>query len=171
MLILINSSRHPSLRPAGLPDSLRVLELRGNKLSGDLPALPPNLAVVSISGNSFTGDISTVNFTGIQTFLADNQQFTGGLSDTVATAPELDSLSMQGSGISGQLPQKWNTPQLSLLDLSDNALTGECWLCLIPVVVCSECVPLTLSVCLVLWTCQLRQVHFPDDHYQSVQQS
>ncbi|KAL2333091.1 hypothetical protein Fmac_014304 [Flemingia macrophylla] len=87
---------------ASLP-SLQYLYLQHNNLSGDIPAsLSPQLIVLDLSYNSFTGVIP-------KTF----QNFSA-----------LTSLNLQNNSLSGQIPSL-NVTQLRLLNLSYNHLNGS----------------------------------------------
>lgn len=82
--------------------SLRSIYLQHNKLSGDLPSsFSPNLSVVDLSYNSFTGKIPA----------------------SIQNLNQLFLLNLQENSLSGPIPDL-KLPSLRLLNLSNNELKG-----------------------------------------------
>lgn len=90
-----------------LDDLLRTwgrADLRGNQISGELPALPLAMPAINLADNALTGPLPEV-----------------------PDGPELDleELDLSDNALTGQIPESWSGLELRHLKLSRNALEGS----------------------------------------------
>ena len=92
--------------PAWLTElqTLEILDLSHNRLSGELPVLPGRMHEVKLTGNQLSGPLPDV----------DNQD-----------QNELRLLRLSRNHLTGEIPESWETLELTELDLSNNQLSGS----------------------------------------------
>lgn len=86
------------------PVPSRVLDLRGNHIEGELPALPAHLDTLRLGFNRLEGELPEL--------------------DPEAAIDELRYLELNNNAFSGELPPSWADLDLGRLDLSTNQLEG-----------------------------------------------
>ncbi|KAI9174678.1 hypothetical protein LWI28_021105 [Acer negundo] len=121
-----------------LPDlsslsSLNVLDLSGNKLDSNLPALPRGLAMAFLSKNSFSSEIpmhySLVNQ--LQHLDLSFNSLTGIPPAALFSLPNISYLNLASNMLSGSLPTHLHCgAKLSFVDISNNRLMGALPSCL-----------------------------------------
>jgi hypothetical protein len=105
--------------PNPLPNSLRVLALQFNQVSGQIPPLPPELDELSLHHNQLTGSLPALPAALTQMFLLDNQ-----LSGQLPSLPPfLNTLDAQNNQFTGNLPPI--PPLLTTLYVQNNQLSGQ----------------------------------------------
>ncbi|GMH05002.1 hypothetical protein Nepgr_006842 [Nepenthes gracilis] len=116
--------------PAGMIgklNALRVLSLRSNYLTGDLPsdvATIPTLQLLYLQQNNFTGSIP-VSFSPRLTVLdLSFNSLNGNIPTTIQNLRRLSVLNLQNNKLYGPIPGV-NLPRLRLLNLSNNNLIGS----------------------------------------------
>ncbi|XP_057955444.1 probable inactive receptor kinase At5g58300 [Malania oleifera] len=111
----------------GKLDSLRILSLRSNRLSGNLPSdIPslPSLHCLFLQHNNFSGDIPASFSPGLNVLDLSFNAFAGSIPVTIKNLTHLTGLSLQNNSISGPIPNL-NLPRLKHLNLSYNHLNGS----------------------------------------------
>ncbi|PON71126.1 Tyrosine-protein kinase [Parasponia andersonii] len=111
----------------GKLDALRVLSLRSNLLSGNLPTdIPssPSLQFLYLQQNNLSGEFpSSLSHSLIVLDLSYNS-ISGNIPTTIRNLKRLAKLKLQNNSISGDIPSL-NLPSLKLLNLSYNHLKGS----------------------------------------------
>ncbi|CAD6255146.1 unnamed protein product [Miscanthus lutarioriparius] len=122
--------------------SLQELDLRSNKLTGQIPTLPPNIHTLDLSNNFLSGPLPSAT-----------------------RSANLTHLSLFSNRLTGHIPESFcKYQQLVVLDLSNNFLEGEPPMCL-GVTECMELVALSnnsLSGKFPSFLQKLTNVHFLD---------
>jgi len=111
----------------GKLDALRVLSLRSNYLSGNLPPDIPSITSLQslyLQHNNFSGTIPTALSARLNVLDLSFNSFHGNISLPVNNLPRLTVLSLQFNSFSGEIPDL-NFPRLKLLNLSHNMLNGS----------------------------------------------
>lgn len=111
----------------GKLDSLTILSLRSNFLSGDLPAdllSLPSLHSMYLQHNNFSGNIPSSFSPRTSMLDLSFNSFTGLIPAAIQNLTHLTSLSLQNNLLSGPIPE-FNTSGLTQLNLSHNLLNGS----------------------------------------------
>ncbi|OAY71774.1 Receptor-like protein 12 [Ananas comosus] len=115
-----------------LPLSLQLtilewLILRSNKLEGPIPSLPNSLQVLDLSENSISGPfLSPIsNMSQLSYLLLSSNQINGSIPSYICKQNFLEVLDLSNNSLSGELPQCWKNSSFLILDLSNNNLVGE----------------------------------------------
>ena len=111
----------------GKLDAVKVISLRSNRLSGNLPAdiaSLPSLQYLYLQHNKFSGDIPSLLSPQLNVLDLSYNAFTGSIPKTLQNLTELTSLNLQNNSLSGEIP-KLNVTNLRLLNLSYNNLNGS----------------------------------------------
>ncbi|XP_051148312.1 probable inactive receptor kinase At1g48480 [Andrographis paniculata] len=109
---------------------LRVLSLRRNSLSGELPSDLASLTLLQtlhLQGNQFSGDLpgGIFRLTNLAFLnLADNR-FSGSISPEFNRLSNLKHLYLQNNAFAGPVPELDRLPELTKFNVSFNSLTGE----------------------------------------------
>lgn len=133
----------------GILQHLRVLELTGNHLSGDISMLPMTLEVASLSGNTFEGRLDQLLFLSSGNLAVVNFGKTclhGTIPDIICSNIGLNALDLQSMNSQGSCSYAWfhnsgyishhslegtipaclfDLPDIQVVDLSFNHLTGS----------------------------------------------
>lgn len=110
----------------GKLDSLQVLSLRSNRLSGSLPsdvALLPSLRYIYLQHNELTGDLPSSFNPNLSVLELSYNSFIGKIPTSLENLTELSLLNLQENSLSGSIPDL-KLPSLRLLNLSNNELKG-----------------------------------------------
>ena len=111
----------------GKLDALRVLSLRSNLLSGNLPTdIPslPSLQFLYLQQNNFSGKFPYSLSHNIIVLDLSVNSISGNIPSTIQNLTRLAKLKLQNNSISGYIPNL-NLPNLKLLNLSYNNLNGS----------------------------------------------
>lgn len=120
----------PAAALSGLSDSLVQLNLRSNKLSGNLPSSISNLGALSklnIDNNKLTGPLpaSMGQLANLTQFSAAGNKLSGALPAGLSDAQQLQWLLLDSNQLTGSVdPALLQLPQLEVLNLQDNRLSG-----------------------------------------------
>ncbi|KAJ9162624.1 hypothetical protein P3X46_022383 [Hevea brasiliensis] len=114
---------------------LRVLDLSENKFSGTLPSsfVPPQIREVYLSNNRLQGPLTNAfyNCSELMTLDLSRNYFTRRIPDWIGKFPKLSYLLLGYNNLVGEIPiQLCNLGQLSLVDLSNNNLSGHVLPCI-----------------------------------------
>ncbi|KAL2225442.1 UNVERIFIED_CONTAM: putative inactive receptor kinase [Sesamum indicum] len=110
----------------GKLDSLKVLSLRSNLLSGNLPSdilSLPSLSYLFLQHNNFTGDIPTMISPQLAVLDLSFNSLTGSIPPTIQNLTQLTALSLNNNSLSGSIPDLGFT-RLRRVNLSYNHLNG-----------------------------------------------
>jgi len=111
----------------GKLDAVKIISLRSNLLSGNLPAdmaSLPSLQYLYLQHNNLSGDIPASLSPQLVVLDLSYNSFSGGIPETFQNFSALTSLNLQNNSLSGQIPNL-NVTQLRLLNLSYNHLNGS----------------------------------------------
>lgn len=111
----------------GKLDALRVLSLRSNYLSGDLPTdilSLPSLQALYLQHNNFSGGIPLFLSPRLTVIDLSYNSLTGVIPSSVVDLKRLTVLNLEFNSFSGNVPNL-DIPSLVLLNLSHNLLTGS----------------------------------------------
>ncbi|KAL3517945.1 hypothetical protein ACH5RR_020534 [Cinchona calisaya] len=111
----------------GKLDALRVLSLRSNLLSGNLPSdisSHPSLQYLFFQHNNFSGDLPTSFSSQLIVLDLSFNSFTGNIPQTFQNLTQLSGLNLQNNSLSGSIPNI-TLPGLKHLNLSNNHLNGS----------------------------------------------
>lgn len=111
----------------GKLDALRVLSLRSNILSGNLPSditSLPSLHYLYLQRNNFSGDIPSFFSSRLNVLDLSYNAFTGKIPETLRNLTQLTGLSLQNNSLSGPIPDS-DYHSLKHLNLSYNHLNGS----------------------------------------------
>lgn len=111
----------------GRLDALRVLSLRSNYLSGDLPTdilSLSSLQALYLQHNNFSGGIPLFLSPRLSVIDLSYNSLTGVIPSSVVDLKRLTVLNLEFNSFSGNVPSL-DTPSLVLLNLSHNLLTGS----------------------------------------------
>ncbi|KAK9124788.1 hypothetical protein Sjap_014390 [Stephania japonica] len=111
----------------GKLDSLRILSLRSNRLTGALPldiSSLPSLRYLFLQNNNFSGNIPSSISPGLHLVDLSFNALTGNIPKTFENLTQLTGLSLQNNSLTGQIPNI-NLPRLKHLNLSYNNLSGS----------------------------------------------
>ncbi|KAJ9162631.1 hypothetical protein P3X46_022390 [Hevea brasiliensis] len=114
---------------------LRVLDISENKFSGTLPSnfVPPQIREVYLSNNRLQGPLTNAfyNCSELMTLDLSRNYFTRRIPDWFGKFPKLSYLLLGYNNLVGEIPiQLCNLGQLSLVDLSNNNLSGHVLPCI-----------------------------------------
>ncbi|KAF2317549.1 hypothetical protein GH714_024358 [Hevea brasiliensis] len=114
---------------------LQVLDLSENKFSGTLPSsfVPPQIREVYLSNNRLQGPLTNAfyNCSELMTLDLSRNYFTRRIPDWIGKFPKLSYLLLGYNNLVGEIPiQLCNLGQLSLVDLSNNNLSGHVLPCI-----------------------------------------
>ncbi|RWR86207.1 putative inactive receptor kinase [Cinnamomum micranthum f. kanehirae] len=110
----------------GRLDALRVLSLRSNRLSGNLPSdisSLPSLQFLFLQRNNFSGTIPSSLSPNITVLDLSFNSFNAEIPLTIRNLTHLTTLNLQNNSLSGHIPDP-NLPRLKHLNLSYNHLNG-----------------------------------------------
>ncbi|PHT46932.1 putative leucine-rich repeat receptor-like protein kinase [Capsicum baccatum] len=108
-------------------DSLRIISLRSNRLSGNLPsaiASLPSLHSLYLQQNNLSGPIPASFSNKLNVLDLSHNFFTGKIPETIQNLSQLTGLSLQNNLLSGPIPNI-TLPRLRHLNLSHNNLNGS----------------------------------------------
>lgn len=111
----------------GKMDSLRIISLRSNRLSGKLPsaiASLPSLHSLFLQQNNLSGPIPASFSNKLSVLDLSHNFFTGKIPQTIQNLSQLTGLSLQNNLLSGPIPNI-TLPRLRHLNLSHNNLNGS----------------------------------------------
>ncbi|EXB56022.1 putative inactive receptor kinase [Morus notabilis] len=111
----------------GKLDALRVLSLRSNLLSGDLPSdvtSLPSLHYLYLQHNNFSGEIPASLSPKLNVLDLSFNSFSGEIPQTIQNLTQLTGLNLQNNTLSGPIPYI-NATGLKHLNLSYNNLNGS----------------------------------------------
>lgn len=111
----------------GRLDSLTILSLRSNLLSGSLPAdilSLPSLRYIYLQQNNFSGDIPSFLSPKLELIDLSFNSFTGNIPTTIQSLTNLTGLSLQNNSLTGSIPAL-KLPKLKHLNMSNNQLNGS----------------------------------------------
>ncbi|CAJ1960627.1 unnamed protein product [Sphenostylis stenocarpa] len=111
----------------GKLDAVKIISLRSNLLSGNLPsdiASLPSLQYLYLQHNNLSGDIPASLSPHFVVLDLSYNSFSGGIPRTFQNLSYLTSLNLQNNSLSGQIPNL-NVTQLRLLNLSYNHFNGS----------------------------------------------
>ncbi|KAH1159986.1 hypothetical protein AAZX31_11G207800 [Glycine max] len=111
----------------GKLDAVKIISLRSNLLSGNLPAdigSLPSLQYLYLQHNNLSGDIPASLSPQLIVLDLSYNSFTGVIPKTFQNMSVLTSLNLQNNSLSGQIPNL-NVTLLKLLNLSYNHLNGS----------------------------------------------
>lgn len=115
------------LNTIGKIDSLRILSLRSNFLSGNLPSdIPsiPSLQSLYLEHNNFTGHVPSPISPEMTVLDLSYNSFSGNIPETITNLTRLTSLNLQFNSFSGHVPEV-NLTRLRVLNVSHNMLNGS----------------------------------------------
>lgn len=110
----------------GKLNSLKVLSLRSNRLSGSLPSdilSLPSLNYLFLQNNNFSGDIPTSLSPRLSVLDLSFNSLTGSIPLTFRNLSQLTALSLQNNSLSGPIPDL-GTSHLRRFNISNNRLNG-----------------------------------------------
>jgi hypothetical protein len=110
----------------GKLDSLQVLSLRSNRLSGNLPsdvASLPSLRSIYLQHNELSGELPSFFNPSLSVMDLSYNSFKGEIPASLQNLTQLSVLNLQDNSFSGSIPDL-NLPSLKVLNLSDNELKG-----------------------------------------------
>ncbi|KAH7840329.1 hypothetical protein Vadar_015628 [Vaccinium darrowii] len=109
-------------------DQLRVLSLKSNSLSGQIPSLSglKNLKSLFLNQNNFSGDfpVSLSLLHRLKTIVLSDNQISGQIPPSLLNLPRLYQLYLQNNRIKGEIPP-FNQTSLRFFNVSNNQLSGE----------------------------------------------
>lgn len=111
----------------GKLDALKVLSLRSNYLSGDLPDDVSSIASLQymyLQYNNFSGGIPSSLSARLNVLDLSHNSFSGSIPEVLQNLTRLIALKLEGNLMSGNIPSL-NLPRLKFLNLSDNNFTGS----------------------------------------------
>jgi hypothetical protein len=111
----------------GKLDALRVLSLRSNRLSGNIPTdilSLPSLHSLYLQHNNFSGNISSSLSSELIFLDLSFNSFTGNIPATINNLTNLTSLNLRNNSLTGPISYL-NLPRLMQLNLSFNHLNGS----------------------------------------------
>ncbi|XP_010453493.1 PREDICTED: probable inactive receptor kinase At5g58300 [Camelina sativa] len=111
----------------GKLESLRILSLRSNLLSGNLPPdihSLPSLDYIYLQHNNFSGEVPPFVSPQLNILDLSFNSFTGKIPETFQKLKQLTGLSLQNNKLSGPIPSL-DTVSLRRLNLSNNHLNGS----------------------------------------------
>jgi Leucine-rich repeat (LRR) protein len=110
----------------GKLDSLQVLSLHSNRLSGRLPsdvASLPRLRSIYLQHNELSGELPSFFNPSLSVMVLSYNSFQGEIPASLQNLTQLSVLDLQDNSFSGSIPDL-NLPSLKLLNLSNNELKG-----------------------------------------------
>ncbi|KAL6657351.1 hypothetical protein ACP70R_005131 [Stipagrostis hirtigluma subsp. patula] len=110
----------------GKLDSLQVLSLRSNRLTGNLPSdvtSLPSLHSIYLHHNELSGELPSFFSPSLSVIDLSYNSFTGGVPASLQNLTQLSVLNLQDNSLSGSIPDL-KLPGLKLLNLSSNKLKG-----------------------------------------------
>ncbi|KAK6943347.1 Leucine-rich repeat-containing N-terminal, plant-type [Dillenia turbinata] len=111
----------------GKLEGLRILSLRSNRLSGNLPSdmlSLPMLQYIFLQHNNLSGDIPSTLPLQLTSLDLSFNSFMGNIPDTIQNLTHLIGLSLQNNSLSGTIPNI-NLPGLKHFNVSNNDLNGS----------------------------------------------
>ncbi|PWA98770.1 protein kinase-like domain-containing protein [Artemisia annua] len=111
----------------GKLDALRILSLRSNFLSGNLPSdilSISSLQSLYLQNNNFSGNIPLTISPQMTVLDLSFNSFSGNIPETINNLTRLTSLSLQFNSFSGSVPEL-NLTKLRVLNVSHNTLNGS----------------------------------------------
>ncbi|KAK6943289.1 Leucine-rich repeat-containing N-terminal, plant-type [Dillenia turbinata] len=111
----------------GKLEGLRIISLRSNRLSGNLPSdvlSLPMLQYVFLQHNNLSGDIPSTLSPQLTSLDLSFNSFMGDIPDTIQNLTHLTGLSLQNNSLSGTIPNI-NLPGLKHFNVSNNDLNGS----------------------------------------------
>ncbi|KAK4355937.1 hypothetical protein RND71_024908 [Anisodus tanguticus] len=111
----------------GKMDTLRIISLRSNRLSGNLPSAItslPSLQSLFLQNNNLSGPIPSSISNKLNVLDLSHNLFTGKIPETIKNLSQLTGLSLQNNLFSGPIPNI-TLPRLRHLNLSHNNLNGS----------------------------------------------
>ncbi|XP_044473422.1 probable inactive receptor kinase At5g58300 [Mangifera indica] len=111
----------------GKLDSLMILSLRSNRLSGDLPPdllSLPSLRYIYLQNNNFSGNIPSTLSPNLNWIDLSFNSITGNIPATIQNLTHLLGLDLQNNSLMGVIPN-FTLPRLTHLNLSYNHLNGS----------------------------------------------
>ncbi|PWA80755.1 Leucine-rich repeat-containing protein [Artemisia annua] len=116
-------------KPFVFPESLSVLDLNSNRLTGVIPTPPPFATYIDYSDNLFSSSItnSIGSYLGMAIFfLVSNNLLSGPIPQTICNASNLHVLDMSHNRFSGRIPECLFEccGKLHVLNLGNNSLSG-----------------------------------------------
>lgn len=111
----------------GKMDNLRIISLRSNRLSGNLPSAItslPSLQSLFLQKNNLSGPIPASFSNKLNVLDLSHNFFTGKIPETIQNLSQLTGLSLQNNLLSGPIPNI-TLPRLRHINLSHNNLNGS----------------------------------------------
>ncbi|KAM3192148.1 hypothetical protein ACQJBY_069404 [Aegilops geniculata] len=126
--LMIHNNGFTGALPAKLSDNISRIEMGNNKFSGSFPTSATGLGVFLAENNQLSGKLpdSMSKFANLTDLLMSGNQLTGSIPTSVNVLQKLNSLNLSGNRMSGAIPPSsiGLLPSLTILDLSGNGFTG-----------------------------------------------
>ncbi|KAL3698279.1 hypothetical protein R1sor_012355 [Riccia sorocarpa] len=127
-LYLNNMMSSGPLPDVGKMETLRTLDLSGNRFNGSLPQrFPSSLVWIFLDNKSLSGDVRDTNlFTlpSLKTLDLSENSLSGDLSSTNFSLPNLTQLYINKNNLTGTFPDMGGLQNLSSFDISQNGFEG-----------------------------------------------
>ncbi|CAL4889008.1 unnamed protein product [Urochloa decumbens] len=105
---------------------LTTVQIQNNGFTGTLPSvISSKISLIEMGNNRFTGSVPS-SALGLNSFKAENNQFSGELPEDMSRFPNLADLNLAGNRISGSIPPSIRSlVKLNYLNLSSNLISGQ----------------------------------------------
>ncbi|KAL8154186.1 hypothetical protein V2J09_011946 [Rumex salicifolius] len=127
ILVLSNNEILGKLPDLSGLNSLKVLDLSGNKVGSNLPKLPRGLIMAFLGNSSFTGDIPRgfKHLNNLQHLDMSLNQLRGNVPTSLFFLTNISYLNLASNSLTGSLPYHLKCgKKLSFVDISNNRITG-----------------------------------------------
>ncbi|AQL03950.1 Putative leucine-rich repeat receptor-like protein kinase family protein [Zea mays] len=128
-LVMVQNNSFTGTLPAQISPKMARIEIGNNRFSGSFPASAPALKVLHAENNRLGGELppdmsKLANLTDLS---VPGNQISGSIPTSIKLLQKLNSLDMRGNRLSSAIPPGsiGLLPALTMLDLSDNEITGN----------------------------------------------